>query len=77
MQMNLRNILRIILGMRRRNKPSIEAENRWLKSLLFRTAVIGSFALTFLYLRLKLNKTPPIFSGKLNKVFKVKNVYLL
>ncbi|CAI8045701.1 Protein O-mannosyl-transferase TMTC3, partial [Geodia barretti] len=69
-KMNLRNILRIILGMRRRNKPSIEAENRWLKSLLFRTAVIGSFALTFLYLRLKLNKTPPIFSVSNNPAMK-------
>ena len=38
---------------------------QWFKALLMRATILGGFTLTFLYLRFKLNKTPPIFSGKL------------
>ena len=34
----------------------------WFKSLVIHTAIFGVFSLTFLYLRVKLNQTPPLFS---------------
>ena len=45
-----------------RRKTSIP---QWLKSITFRACIFGGFTILFLYLRLKLNKTPPIFSGEL------------
>ena len=68
--MNLGEVLRIIFGTRGKKKTSTEFENRWLKHLFVRGAVLFIFTITFLYLRLKLNKTPPIFSGKLKNISK-------
>ena len=38
---------------------------KWITAMLIRACILGGFTVSFLYLRLKLNKTPPLFSGEL------------
>ena len=37
---------------------------KWLSAMLIHACILGGFTVSFLYLRFKLNKTPPLFSGK-------------
>ena len=66
--MNIGAVMKLLLTSRQRKRSTaVEVENNWLKQIILRSIILGSFTLLFLYFRVKLNKTPPIFSG-INKL---------